>query len=70
MTQPSNSRDEFAPIHKDFSGNSDHLLISLGGYFGGFGAGFEFASVAADAQVKNLFVRDIRRAVYHAGLPA
>lgn len=61
--------DDLSPIFKDFSSQSPHLLISLGGYFGGFGTTFEFSNVADAADVKKIFIRDIRRAVYHAGLP-
>jgi len=61
--------EPFAPIYKDFSSDSPHLLVALGGYFGGFGTSFEFSNVAEEANVKKLFLRDIRRAVYHAGLP-
>lgn len=61
--------DDLSPIFKDFSSHSPHLLVSLGGYFGGFGTTFEFSNVADAADVKKLYVRDIRRAVYHTGLP-
>ncbi len=67
--QPKSDLDR-SPISKDFSGNSSHLLVAFGGYFGGIGVPpFEFSNVSEGADVKKMYVRDFRRAVYHAGLP-
>src|SRR3990172_2690826 len=68
MKTPPISDPEYSPILKDFSADSSHLLAAFGGYFGGGVPPFEFSSVSEGADVKKLYVRDFRRAGYHAGL--
>lgn len=70
MTLPTPEADDQSPIFKDFSSANPHLLVSFGGLYGGFGAPtFEFSNVAKVADIKKLYVRDLRQALYHIGLP-
>lgn len=52
-------------------GDSRTLLIAFGGMRGGFGGVplFEFSTLTENMPAKRLFVRDLRQAWYHQGVP-
>jgi len=67
---PSELRDD-ASLSLDMSTNSRTLLVAFGGMRGarvGTPA-FEFAAATETLPVKRLFVRDLRQAWYHRGMP-
>ena len=52
------------------AGDSGALLLAFGGMVGRIGIPpFEFFSLAGSIPVKRLFVRDLRQAWYHLGVP-
>jgi hypothetical protein len=54
----------------DMDSDSRTLLMAFGGISGGLGMPpFEFLSLTGQIPVKRLFVRDLRQAWYHHGLP-
>lgn len=58
------------PLSAEMDGDSRTLLIAFGGMNQEVGIPpFEFFSLAEDIPVKRLFVRDLRQAWYHRGLP-
>jgi hypothetical protein len=63
------SRNE--PIDAHVEGDSRALLIAFGGMRGGFGGVplFEFSTLTETMPAKRLFVRDLRQAWYHQGVP-
>ncbi len=57
-------------IAQDFSSDSKVLLIALGGFAGGMGIPpFEFFKITSDLNTNRVFIRDLRQAMYHGGLP-
>ena len=63
-------RGSSAPMKADLDGDSRTLLIAFGGMVGGFGIPFfEFSTLTGAFPVKRLFVRDLRQAWYHLGMP-
>ncbi|MGO8906104.1 MAG: alpha/beta fold hydrolase [Solirubrobacteraceae bacterium] len=62
--------DREAPLCLDMAGDSRTLLLAFGGMVGKIGIPpFEFFSLTAGTVVKRLFVRDLRQAWYHRGIP-
>jgi hypothetical protein len=58
------------PLSADMDDDSSTLLIAFGGMNQEVGiTPFEFFGQASDIPVKRLFVRDLRQAWYHRGLP-
>jgi pimeloyl-ACP methyl ester carboxylesterase len=58
------------PLSLDMSSDSRTLLIAFGGMKGELGIPpFEFFSATGGIPVKRLFVRDLRQAWYHEGIP-
>jgi hypothetical protein len=58
------------PMSIDTSDPSSTLLIAFGGMRGRIGMPpFEFLKLTGEIPVKRVFVRDLRQAWYHAGLP-
>ncbi len=58
------------PISLDMGGTSETLLIAFGGMRGELGMPpFEFFKATGGIPVKRLFVRDLRQAWYHRGIP-
>jgi hypothetical protein len=63
-------RDAESPLSIEMDGESRTLLIAFGGMLGRMGMPpLEFFSLAGDIPVKRLFVRDLRQAWYHLGMP-
>lgn len=59
-----------APLKLEMIGDSRTLLIAFGGMRGGFGMPlFEFSTLTENMPAKRLFVRDLRQAWYHQGVP-
>jgi len=62
--------DPNAPLSLDMDRDSGTLLVAFGGMQGQLGMPpFEFFKASGDIPVKRLFVRDLRQAWYHRGLP-
>jgi acetyl esterase/lipase len=62
--------DDDVPLSLDIDGDSRTLLIAFGGMRGRIGMPpFEFLSLTGTIPVKRLFVRDLRQAWYHRGMP-
>ncbi len=62
--------DPDAPLGLDMTSDSRTLLLAFGGLVGQIGIPpFEFFSLTAQVPVKRLFVRDLRQAWYHRGIP-
>lgn len=62
--------DDDVPMSIDMSDPSSTLLIAFGGMRGRIGMPpFEFLKLTGEIPVKRVFVRDLRQAWYHAGLP-
>jgi hypothetical protein len=62
--------DPRTPLSLDASGDSRTLLLAFGGIVGRIGIPpFEFFSLTGGMPVKRLFVRDLRQAWYHRGIP-
>jgi hypothetical protein len=62
--------DPGAPLGADMASASSTLLLAFGGLVGQIGIPpFEFFSLTAGVPVKRLFVRDLRQAWYHRGIP-
>jgi hypothetical protein len=62
--------DPGAPLCLDMASDSRTLLLAFGGLVGQIGIPpFEFFSLTAQVPVKRLFVRDLRQAWYHRGIP-
>ncbi|HEY8152752.1 MAG TPA: hypothetical protein VII72_01350 [Myxococcota bacterium] len=58
------------PVAIDFSPPGRALLVAFGGIAGALGMPpFEFFKLSADLDCKRIFVRDLRQAWYHEGLP-
>lgn len=58
------------PLREDMKSDSRTLLISFGGMTGQMDMPpFEFQRVTEEIPVKRLFVRDLRQAWYHEGVP-
>ena len=58
------------PLSADMAVDSSALLLAFGGMVGRIGIPpFEFFSLAGRIPVKRLFVRDLRQAWYHLGVP-
>ena len=58
------------PLSADMAVDSSALLLAFGGMVGRIGIPpFEFFSLAGTIPVKRLFVRDLRQAWYHRGVP-
>ncbi len=65
-----NLEDPTVPLSADMAVDSRTLLLAFGGMVGRIGIPpFEFFSLTADLPVKRLFVRDLRQAWYHRGVP-
>ncbi|HEX5224514.1 MAG TPA: hypothetical protein VFW29_05235 [Solirubrobacteraceae bacterium] len=61
------SRDPIKLVEND---SSTTLLVAFGGMRGEFGMPFfEFSTLTENFQVKRLFLRDLRQAWYHRGMP-
>jgi hypothetical protein len=59
-----------ATLSMDMDSDSRTLLLAFGGMEGRIGmAPFEFLRLTGDIPVKRLFVRDLRQAWYHRGMP-
>jgi pimeloyl-ACP methyl ester carboxylesterase len=62
--------DNTKPYSCDFDVDATTLLIAFGGVFGGLGIPpFEFFRLASAIPTKRLFIRDLRQAWYHRGVP-
>jgi hypothetical protein len=62
--------DDKTPVSFDGRSTSPTLLIAFGGLRGKMGVlPFEFFRATGDISVKRLFVRDLRQAWYHRGIP-
>jgi pimeloyl-ACP methyl ester carboxylesterase len=62
--------DPQAPLSSDLDADSRTLLLAFGGMAGELHMPpFEFFSLTGEMPVKRLFVRDLRRAWYHRGVP-
>lgn len=62
--------DPNSPIALDVAPRSDTLLVAFGGMRGQVGMPpFEFFKATGEIPVKRLFVRDLRQAWYHRGVP-
>ena len=62
--------DPHIALSLDASGDSRTLLLAFGGMVGRIGIPpFEFFSLTGEMPVKRLFVRDLRQAWYHRGIP-
>lgn len=62
--------DPDVPLSLDMASDSSTLLLAFGGMVGRIGIPpFEFFSLTGDMPVKRLFVRDLRQAWYHHGIP-
>ena len=58
------------PIAADFSNPSNSVLIAFGGILGAMGIPpFEFFSLTREMQVNKIYLRDLKQAWYHHGLP-
>ncbi len=58
------------PLSLDMAADSQTLLLAFGGMVGRIGIPpFEFFSLTGAMPVKRLFVRDLRQAWYHHGIP-
>jgi pimeloyl-ACP methyl ester carboxylesterase len=67
---PKRVPEEDVPISIDMGSPSSTLLIAFGGMRGRIGMPpFEFLKLTGEIPVKRLFVRDLRQAWYHEGLP-
>jgi acetyl esterase/lipase len=63
-------KDPDAPLSVDMDHDSSKLLIAFGGLSGKLGMPpFEFFSMTRELPIKRLFVRDLRQAWYHRGVP-
>lgn len=65
------ARDSGGGIATDFSADSDVMLVAFGGLKKGIGriAPFEFFNLTKDVPVKKIYVRDMKQAWYHDGVP-
>ena len=62
--------DPLVPLSFDMESRSRTLLIAFGGMHGGLGMPpFEFFKATGEFAIKRLFVRDLRQAWYHLGIP-
>jgi pimeloyl-ACP methyl ester carboxylesterase len=62
--------EEDRPISMEMERDSRTLLIAFGGMRGRIGMPpFEFLSLTGEMPVKRMFVRDLRQAWYHHGIP-
>lgn len=62
--------EEDRPISMEMERDSRTLLIAFGGMRGRIGMPpFEFLSLTGEMPVKRMFVRDLRQAWYHHGMP-
>ena len=62
--------DPNRPLSLDMGADSGTLLIAFGGMQGQLGMPpFEFFKATGAIPVKKLFVRDLRQAWYHRGIP-
>jgi hypothetical protein len=62
--------DPNRPLSLDMRGDSETLLVAFGGMQGQLGMPpFEFFKATGAIPVKKLFVRDLRQAWYHRGIP-
>jgi hypothetical protein len=62
--------DPDVPLSLDLASESRTLLLACGGMVGRIGIPpFEFFSLTGEIPVKRLFVRDLRQAWYHQGIP-
>jgi hypothetical protein len=62
--------DPDVALSQDMAGDSRTLLLAFGGMVGRIGIPpFEFFSLTGSIPVKRLFVRDLRQAWYHLGIP-
>jgi len=62
--------DPTVALSLDMAHESGTLLIAFGGMQGGLGIPpFEFFRATADFPIKRMFVRDLRQAWYHHGIP-
>ncbi len=62
--------DDDVPLSLDMDVDSRTLLVAFGGMRGRIGMPpFEFLSLTGTIPVKRLFVRDLRQAWYHRGMP-
>lgn len=67
---PKRLPDDHVPLSLDMGSDSRTLLIAFGGMRGRIGMPpFEFLSLTGTIPVKRLFVRDLRQAWYHRGMP-
>jgi acetyl esterase/lipase len=67
---PKRIAEEDVPVSADMGAASSVLLIAFGGMRGRIGMPpFEFLKLTGEMPVKRLFVRDLRQAWYHEGLP-
>jgi hypothetical protein len=67
---PKDLGDPEVPLSLELSNDSRTLLVAFGGMLGRIGMPpFEFFSLTGDVPVKRLFVRDLRQAWYHRGMP-
>lgn len=65
-----NLEDPGVALSMDMAGDSRTLLLAFGGMVGKIGIPpFEFFSLTGGIPVKRLFVRDLRQAWYHRGIP-
>ena len=62
--------DPTAPVGIDLHSDAPTLLVAFGGIQGGIGMPpFEFFRITSTIRTKRLFLRDLRQAWYHEGLP-
>jgi pimeloyl-ACP methyl ester carboxylesterase len=67
---PKSLPDDDVPLSLDMSTDSRTLLVAFGGMRGRIGMPpFEFLNLTGAIPVKRLFVRDLRQAWYHRGMP-
>jgi pimeloyl-ACP methyl ester carboxylesterase len=67
---PKRLAEEDLPLSADMDSDSRTLLIAFGGMRNRIGMPpFEFLSLTGGLPVKKLFVRDLRQAWYHRGMP-
>ena len=66
---PDLMKDASVSVMTDFDGSSEVLLISFAGVGIGMGVPyFEFLKLISDLPVQKMFVRDVQKSWYHAGL--
>ncbi|MBI2311659.1 MAG: hypothetical protein HYU77_04055 [Betaproteobacteria bacterium] len=59
-----------SPVAMDLAADSRTLLVAFGGIAGALGMPpFEFFNLCREVDTKKIFVRDLRQAWYHQGLP-